>query len=126
MMNQYGLTAEQVRNQFLYVGGSAAELDVMEYGEGTNYLAEQIKDWDLVIVDGVSASMGDLDGDWDGNKDVDYKKWHKIMVQPLLDQGLVTLQLDHSTKSNTRDCGTMQKGTKPIGRASYRERECQK
>src|SRR3546814_17080946 len=79
MMNQYGLTAEQVRNQFLYVGGSAAELDVMEYGEGTNYLAEQIKDWDLVIVDGVSASLGDLDGDWDGNKDVDYTKWHKIM-----------------------------------------------
>src|SRR3546814_21117534 len=64
MMNQYGVTAEQVRNQFLYVGGSAAELDVMEYGEGTNYLAEQIKDWELVIVDGVSASMGDLDGDW--------------------------------------------------------------
>src|SRR3546814_15742050 len=94
MMNQYGLTAEQVRNQFLYVGGSAAELDVMEYGEGTNYLAEQIKDWNLVIVDGVSASMGDLDGDWDGNKDVDYKKWHKIMVQPFLDQGLATLTLD--------------------------------
>src|SRR3546814_11716607 len=93
----------------------------MEYGEGTNYLAEQIKDWNLVIVDGVSASMGDLDGDWDGNKDVDYKKWHKIMVQPFLDQGLATLQLDHSTKSNARAGGTMQTGAKLTG-VEYRVR----
>lgn len=115
MMNQYGITAEQVRNQFLYVGGSVAELDVMEADEGTAYLAEQIKDWDLVIIDGVSASMGDLDGDWDGNKDVDYKKWHKIMVQPFLDQGIATLQLDHSTKNAARAGGTMQKGAKLTG-----------
>src|SRR3546814_20255457 len=33
MMNQYGLTAEPVRNKFLNVGGSAAELAVLEYGE---------------------------------------------------------------------------------------------
>src|SRR3546814_21003344 len=100
----------------------------MEYGEGTNYLAEQIKDWDLVIVDGESASMGDLDGDWDGNKDVDYKKWHKIMVQPFLTQGLATVQLDHSTKSNARAGGTMKKGAKltgESGRAPCRERVCQ-
>ena len=115
MMNQYGITAEMVKNQFLYVGGTVAELDVMEIDQGTEYLAEQIKDWDLVIIDGVSASMGDLDGEADGNKDVDYKKWHKVMVQPFLDQGLATLQLDHSTKTAPRAGGTMQKGAKLTG-----------
>lgn len=117
MMNQHGITEAMIRNQFLYIGGTSAELEAMDPAESIIMLAEQLGEakWDLVIIDGVSASMGDLDGDWDGNKDVDYKKWHALMVQPFLDQDIATLQLDHSTKSSPRAGGTMQKGAKLTG-----------
>lgn len=117
MMNQHGISAEMIKTQFLYLGGSAAEIGGMEPGDAVMYLAEKLGDakWDLVIIDGVSASMGDLDGEWDDNKAVDYKKWHALMIQPFLDQNLATLQLDHSTKSGPRAGGTMQKGAKLTG-----------
>ena len=117
MMNQHGISAKMIKTQFLYVGGSSADLGAMEAEDSVQYLASKLGDakWDLVIIDGVSASMGDLDDDWDDNKAVDYKKWHALMVQPFLDNSLATLQLDHSTKSAPRAGGTMQKGAKLTG-----------
>ncbi len=117
MMNQHGIPAQMIKTQFLYLGGTAAEIGGMEPDQAVMYLAEKLGDaqWDLVIIDGVSASMGDIDGEWDDNKAVDYKKWHALMVQPFLDQNLATLQLDHSTKSGPRAGGTMQKGAKLTG-----------
>lgn len=117
MMNQHGISAQMIKTQFLYVGGTSAEIGGMEPDQAIQYLAGKLGEakWDLVIIDGVSASMGDLDGEWDDNKAVDYKKWHALMVQPFLDQNLATLQLDHSTKSGPRAGGTMQKGAKLTG-----------
>lgn len=115
MMNQHGITEAMIRNQFLYIGGIDDELRPEDMKGVVRDLASKIKGWDLVVIDGVSASMGDLDDESDGNKDVDYKKWHKIMVQPFLDEEIATLQLDHSTKSSARAGGTMQKGAKLTG-----------
>ncbi|QEQ93646.1 DNA primase [Streptomyces phage Zuko] len=117
MMNQHGIPAHMIKTQFLYIGGTSAEIGGMEPDQAIEYLAGKLGDaqWDLVVIDGVSASMGDLDGEWDDNKAVDYKKWHALMVQPFLDRNLATLQLDHSTKSGPRAGGTMQKGAKLTG-----------
>lgn len=113
MMNQHGITEDMVRKQFLYMGGLVDHLE--DLAGVVEDLAFKLKGWDLVIIDGVSASMGDIDGDWDDSKAVDYKKWHAIMVQPFLDEEIATLQLDHSTKSGPRAGGTMQKGAKLTG-----------
>lgn len=114
MMNQHGITEAMVRTQFLYMGG-LVDMRPEDLEGVVEDLAGKLKGWDLVVIDGVSASMGDLDEDSDGNKDVDYKKWHKVMIQPFLDEEIATLQLDHSTKSSPRAGGTMQKGAKLTG-----------
>lgn len=113
MMTQHGIPVEMIRTQFLYLNGLVDDME--DPAAALELLAERLRDWDLVIIDGVSASMGNLNDDWDESKAVDYKKWHKLMVQPFLDQGIATLQLDHSTKSGPRAGGTMQKGAKLTG-----------
>lgn len=115
MINQHGIAEDLIKNQFLYLNGYAPEIGDMEIDQAVEYLAEALRGWDLMIIDGVSASMGDVGDDWDDSKSVDYKKWHALMIKPFLDQGLATLQLDHSTKSSPRAGGTMQKGAKLTG-----------
>lgn len=51
----------------------------------------------------------------DGSKATDYAWWHNRQVKPFLDQGVATLQIDHSTKQGGRVGGTIQKGAKLTG-----------
>jgi hypothetical protein len=125
MMNQHGIPAEMIRNQFLYLGGiNLSDVGEMNATEGVEFLAEQLKGWDLVVVDGVSASMADWsveDGPdkpssfLDGSKATDYAWWHKRQIQPFLNAGIATFQIDHTTKIGSRVSGTIQKGAKLTG-----------
>jgi len=112
-----------IRTQFLYFGGIAApEVGDMSPSEAVRYLAERLVGWDLVIVDGVSASMADWSTDeecpvpmLDGSKATDYTWWHRRQIQPFLDSGIATFQIDHTTKMGSRVSGTIQKGAKLTG-----------
>lgn len=122
MMNQHGITEEMVRNQFLYLGGISQDELTIGASEAIQMLAEQLKGWDLVVIDGVSASMADWSGEpdspspmLDGSKATDYAWWHNHQVKPFLDQDIATLQIDHSTKQGGRVGGTIQKGAKLTG-----------
>lgn len=125
MMSQHGVTEDMIRNQFLYLGGVAGmEMDMISLTSAIEMLAEQLKGWDLVVIDGVSASMADwsVEDDehkpsqsLDGSKATDYAWWHNKQVKPFLDQGIATLQIDHSTKQGGRVGGTIQKGAKLTG-----------
>lgn len=126
MMNQHGITEDMIRNQFLYLGGidlqAQEDMEAITPTDGIRMMAEHLKGWDLVVVDGVSASMSDWSVDsespspmLDGSKATDYAWWHNRQVKPFLDQGIATLQIDHSTKQGGRVGGTIQKGAKLTG-----------
>jgi hypothetical protein len=125
MMNQHGITEEMIRTQFLYIGGLAPlEAGNMSPSEAIQFLAEQLggAKWDLVVIDGVAASMNDWSMDeecpvpmLDGSKATDYAWWHSRQIKPFLDKGIATLQIDHTTKNGGRVSGTLQKGAKLTG-----------
>lgn len=126
MMNQHGITEAMIRNQFLYLGGidiqAQEDMEAISPTDAIRMMAEHLKGWDLVVVDGVSASMNDWSVDeactvpmLDGSKATDYAWWHNRQVKPFLDQGIATLQIDHSTKQGGRVGGTIQKGAKLTG-----------
>lgn len=124
MMNQHGITEDLIRNQFLYLGGIDMSVETISPIDAITMLAEQLKGWDLVVVDGVSASMADwsvVDDEnkpsmaLDGSKATDYAWWYGKQVKPFLDAGIATLQIDHSTKQGGRVGGTIQKGAKLTG-----------
>lgn len=126
MMNQHGITEDMIRNQFLYLGGidiqAQEDMEAITPTDGIRMMAEHLKGWDLVVIDGVSASMNDWSVDkespspmLDGSKATDYAWWHNRQVKPFLDQGIATLQIDHSTKQGGRVGGTIQKGAKLTG-----------
>ena len=123
MMGQHGISEQMIRTQFLYFGSlNTAELDSMTPSEAVRLLAEKLAGWDLVVVDGVAASMNDWSTDpdcqvpmLDGGKATDYAWWHKRQIQPFLDAGIATFQIDHTTKMGSRVSGTIQKGAKLTG-----------
>lgn len=128
MMNQHGISADMIRNQFLYVAGinladapEAGEDDEITPSAAVKMMATFLTGWDLVIIDGVSASMAEWSVEegappmLDGSKATDYAWWHKRQVQPFLDAGIATFQIDHTTKAGSRVSGTIQKGAKLTG-----------
>lgn len=123
MMNQHGITEAMIRNQFLYLGGiDMDDMETIQPTDAVEMLAEQLKGWDLVVIDGVAASMAEwaIDNDspspmLDGSKATDYAWWYNRQVKPFLNHGIATLQIDHSTKQGGRVGGTIQKGAKLTG-----------
>ena len=125
MMGQHGIPEVMIRGQFLYFGGiTTPEIEGMGPTEAIEYLAEKLSGWDLIVVDGVSASMADWSVEegkdkpspfLDGSKATDYTWWHKRQIQPFLDAGIATFQIDHTTKIGSRVSGTIQKGAKLTG-----------
>lgn len=124
MMNQHGIPAEMIRRQFMYIGGIVKDIEMgdMEPSDAIKIMAQALKGWDLVVIDGVAASMADWSIDdssptpmLDGSKATDYAWWHSRQVKPFLDEGIATLQIDHTTKNGGRVSGTLQKGAKLTG-----------
>lgn len=123
MMNQHGITEAMIRNQFLYLGGiDMDDMETIQPTDAVEMLAEHLKGWDLVVIDGVAASMAEwaIDKDspsptLDGSKATDYAWWYNRQVKPFLNHGIATLQIDHSTKQGGRVGGTIQKGAKLTG-----------
>ena len=124
MMGQHGISEQMIRTQFLYFGGILSDAGELTASEAIEVLAQKLSGWDLVIVDGVSASMADWSSEeghdkpapfLDGSKATDYAWWHKRQIQPFLDAGIATFQIDHTTKMGSRVSGTIQKGAKLTG-----------